>query len=491
MKKTKMRKLYGITLAAAVAVCSLHAAQLTATALVSVDVAKEIGPVKLMNAVNNGPVAPRSDQSRGNFADFRALRVPYARTHDSINQATSNGHTVDISAVFPDFSADENDPANYDFVYTDAFLKTIVAANTKPFFRLGQTIENGIKKYHVFPPADYAKWARICEHVILHCNEGWGGGHRWGIEYWEIWNEPDAQPDERRAESCQWQGTKAEFFAFYETVAKHLKGRFPELKIGGPALGFRMDWAEEFVKWQRERGTPIDFFSWHMYRGGVPRLESQSRDVRRILDENGYSTAESILDEWNYIKNWTTDFPYSARAISTHEGGAFTAAFLCAAQNSPVDMLMYYDARPSTVFNGLFDFYTFAPRPAYYALFSWADLRELGMQVEARVESAASKGGSSVRAVAAKDAKGALGVMIVRYCDNRNVTASETVTLRLASGRFSGRVRGYVTDENRLHSPVHLFPSDDRTVTFTLAPNAFIYIETTVEGRQAGVDIKP
>lgn len=151
MKKTKMRKLYGITLAAAVAVCSLHAAQLTAMALVSVDVAKEIGPVKLMNAVNNGPVAPRSDQSRGNFADFRALRVPYARTHDSINQATSNGHTVDISAVFPDFSADENDPANYDFVYTDAFLKTIVAADTKPFFRLGQTIENGIKKYHVFP----------------------------------------------------------------------------------------------------------------------------------------------------------------------------------------------------------------------------------------------------------------------------------------------------------------------------------------------------
>lgn len=97
MRKTTMRKLYGTTLAAAVAVCSVHAAQPAATALVSVDVAKEIGPVKLMNAVKNGPVAARSDQSRGNFADFRALRVPYARTHDSINQATSNGHTVDIS----------------------------------------------------------------------------------------------------------------------------------------------------------------------------------------------------------------------------------------------------------------------------------------------------------------------------------------------------------------------------------------------------------
>ena len=53
MKKTKMRKLYGTTLAAAVAVCSLHAAEPSATAFVSIDVAKEIGSVKPMHAVNN------------------------------------------------------------------------------------------------------------------------------------------------------------------------------------------------------------------------------------------------------------------------------------------------------------------------------------------------------------------------------------------------------------------------------------------------------
>ena len=446
--------------------------------IVRIDASCTLGPIKPMNAVNNGPVVARSDQSRGNFADFRALRVPFARTHDSINQATSNGHTVDISAVFPDFEADENNPASYDFAYTDAFLEAIIAAGTKPFFRLGQTIENGIKKYHVFPPTNFAKWARVCEHVILHCNEGWCDGHRWGIKYWEIWNEADAQPDERRAESCQWQGTKAEFFEFYETVAKHLKGRFPDLKIGGPALGFRMGWAEDFLKWQRGRGTPIDFFSWHMYQGGVPRLEQQSLEVRRILDANGYSGAESILDEWNYIKNWTTDFPYSVRAISSHVGGVYTAAFLCAAQNSPVDMLMYYDARPGTVFNGLFDFYTFAPLPAYYALFSWADLRDLGTQVEARVEPADGATVTSLAAVAATDGRGALGVLIARSTDDRNVTASEPVTLRLASGRFSGRVRGYLTDEDHRHSPVHLFPSDDATVSFSLAPNAFLFIET-------------
>ena len=472
-----MRTLCGTILAAAGLSLAVNAAGPSLAAVVTVNPTNEVGPVKLMNAVNNGPVVARSDQSRGNFADFKALRVPYARTHDSINQATSNGRTVDISAVFPNFEADENDPASYDFAYTDAFLKNIIAAGTKPFFRLGQTIENGIKKYHIFPPKDFAKWARVCEHVILHCNEGWCDGHRWGIEYWEIWNEADAQPDEKRGESCQWQGTKAEFFEFYETVAKHLKGRFPNLKIGGPALGCRMDWAKDFLKWQSARGTPIDFFSWHAYMGGIARLRSQSREVRRMLDASGYPKAESILDEWNYIKNWTSDFPYSMRVISSNVGGAFTAAYLCEAQKSPIDMLMYYDAKPGTVFNGLFDFYTFAPLPAYYALFSWADLRELGTQVAADV--APSRNDKSiVTAVAAKGNDDSLGVLLVRYCEDRNITASETFTLRLASGRFAGRVRGYVTDEDRLHSPVHLVAKDDGTVSFTLAPNAFIYIET-------------
>ncbi len=60
------------------------------------------------------------------------------------------------------------------------------------------------------------------------------------------------------------------------------------------------------------------FFSWHAYAGGIARLESQSREVRRLLDENGYAGAESILNEWNYIKTWTTDFPYSMRAIASN-----------------------------------------------------------------------------------------------------------------------------------------------------------------------------
>ena len=315
----------------------------------------------------------------------------------------------------------------------------------------------------------------MCEHVILHCNEGWCDGHKWGIEYWEIWNEPDAELDENRHRSAQWQGTKAQFFEFYKVVAQHLKNRFPKLKIGGPALGFRQDWADEFLAYQQAAGTKIDFFSWHGYSWGVKGLAAAAPKFRALLDAHGYVKAESIHDEWNYVKGWTAEYPYTCSAISSAKGGAYVAAYMSIGQDSPVDMLMYYDARPGTVFNGLFDFYTFAPRPAYYALFSWADLRELGTQVKATIS---SHDRALVTATAAKGPDGGLGVLISRFADDNNVTVSEKTTVRLAKGRFSGRMRGYLTDGIRMHSPLHLVPGSDGAVSFVLPPNSFMYIET-------------
>lgn len=46
----------------------------------------------------------------------------------------------------------------------------------KPIYRLGVTIENyqAVKAYRIYPPTDFAKWARICEYIIKHYNDGWG-----------------------------------------------------------------------------------------------------------------------------------------------------------------------------------------------------------------------------------------------------------------------------------------------------------------------------
>ena len=233
-------------------------------ATVAVDFSAACGPVKPMNAVNNGPVGRGSGaRQHGNFAEYRAARIPFARTHDAAEYIVYGGdHVVDVTAMFPNFDADENDPKNYDFTVTDAYLSDMRAAGTEPFFRLGQRIEHAAKRYNVWPPKDFAKWARICEHVIRHYNRGWANGFKWSIKYWEIWNEADIDENwQKDGKPRTWGGTPEQFFEFYEIAAKHLKGKFPELKIGGPAFARRMPWGERFLKYQQEHGTPIDFFS--------------------------------------------------------------------------------------------------------------------------------------------------------------------------------------------------------------------------------------
>ena len=116
------------------------------------------------------------------------------------------------------------------------YVKNTFDAGTKVFYRLGASIEHGLK-WGTYPPKDFAKWARICEHIVRHFTEGWADGFNYDIEYWEIWNEPEngATPET----NTMWKGTFEEFMKFYEIASNHLKNKFPNLKIGGyGASGF-------------------------------------------------------------------------------------------------------------------------------------------------------------------------------------------------------------------------------------------------------------
>ena len=147
---------------------------------INVDFEKVCGKVKPMHAVNNMPTLPRN----GNGWDEKmtAAHIPFGRLHDT-GGAFGGSRYVDIPNVFPDFDADENDPANYDFAFTDVLLERMVKSGVEPYYRLGVTIENyvDIKSYRIDPPKDNEKWARICEHIIMHYNEGWADGYHYNI----------------------------------------------------------------------------------------------------------------------------------------------------------------------------------------------------------------------------------------------------------------------------------------------------------------------
>ena len=139
------------------------AAGLLLAAGVSVDFTRDCGRVKPLHGVNYAPMRVGENPQW----EFAEAGIPYMRTHDTAGM-WGGTHYVDIPNIFPDFDADENDPKSYDFTFTDAWLTNIVAAGTEVFYRLGVTIENyhRIKAYNLYPPKDFAKWARICEHVV-------------------------------------------------------------------------------------------------------------------------------------------------------------------------------------------------------------------------------------------------------------------------------------------------------------------------------------
>lgn len=452
----------------------------------NVDPAVECGPIKPMNAVNNGPAIPpvAGDQPRGNFLAYKQARLPYARLHDSVNCVSGGAKTVDVTAIFSDFDADETDPANYDFTFTDLYLKTIRDAGTKIFYRLGQTIEHGPKKYGIVPPKDFAKWARICEHIIRHYTEGWADGFTWDIEYWEIWNEPDldAENDGWKKHPRTWQGTEEQFFEFYATAAKHLKSKFPHLKIGGPAVAGNKRWEMKFLTYMRERNVPIDFYSWHVYANTTQIPADKATVVRGWLDEAGYKDTESILNEWNYVEGWGMDFLYTLRTQSGDQNlksAAFVAGVFCACQDRPVDMLMYYDARANSVMNGMFERVTLWPMKGYYPFVCWSKLAELGTQVKTDFSGVKPDqyGDVNLRSTAAKGADGKLAVFVSRYNRDNNAVMPEKVLFCAPAGYSFGRARCHLTDTAHIHTEVPFELTADGSALLRMEPLSFALIE--------------
>ncbi|HBF14957.1 MAG TPA: hypothetical protein DDW30_04610, partial [Clostridiales bacterium] len=230
-----------------------------------------------------------------------------------------------MSAIFPRFEADVNDPTSYDFACTDEYIAVTLEAGTETFFRLGQKIEHEICKHHTVPPADFHKWAEICEHIIRHYNEGWADGYHYNIQYWEIWNEADLDP-ESRPDKRTWGGTAEQFFDLYEMTAKHLKACFPHLMIGGPALAHDEAWAECFLIRAEQNRIPLDFFSWHIYCTTPEKMIAKNARIQEMLNRHGFENVENILNEWNYIRGWSDDFVYSIKQISALKGASFTLA---------------------------------------------------------------------------------------------------------------------------------------------------------------------
>ncbi|MBQ6914307.1 MAG: right-handed parallel beta-helix repeat-containing protein [Kiritimatiellae bacterium] len=418
--------------------------------VVKVDFAALAGRIKPVNGVGQPPI--QGYTGYGMFHYLKEAGIPYSRLHD-VGGAFGKNIFVDIPSLFRDFDADETDPKNYDFAFTDLMLEQLVANGVEPYFRLGVTIENraDVRAYRVLPPKDYAKWARICEHVVRHYTEGWAGGYKWKISHWEIWNEADGH--ETPETNCMWRAPFSEYCRFYDVAAKHLKAKFSHLMIGGYAgCGFYavtktrhhvqntgryshlFQCFHDFVAYVREHRSPLDFFSFHCYDDPV-NAGKQNEYVRRYLDANGFEKTELSLNEW---------MPFTAiQQTGSARQAALIAAMVAVMQNGPIDDAAIYDAKCGPgVYSPFFDPATRKPRRAYWVYYAFNELRQLKNAV--RVEGCPS----GVYAVAADDGEGTGAIFL----------ANTSRAARPVAFDFGGReaVSCRVVDETRMYEEADL-----------------------------------
>lgn len=452
---------------------------------VVVDFSKPIQEIRAVNGINNGPKSGYEGEMRGETQwaldatkIYEELELPFVRTHDS-EYPYGGERFIDIHCIFPDFTRDADDPEAYDFSGTDEYIKAILDSGADVLYRLGESIdpygyeldstqEGSESRKYTDPPEDYVKWAQICEHIVRHYNEGWNDGYHYGIEYWEIWNEPDVER--------QWSGTMEEYYELYRTTSYYLKNVYPELKVGGGVLGnVSKEAVTDFLDALSIDGekTPLDFLSWHTYTKEPGEFLDHAAEVRSALDEKGYSNTLSILDEWNYSAGWKEeDYPVTFQTICSQKGAAFTTASLIMLQNSSIDLAMYYDGQfvsEPIEWCGLYrsekDLL-----PGYYAFYYFNQLKQLWWQVDIGVKNIDEKELDGLYMCAASGVHN--GILMTNY------KSEEGQTLQ-----FNLKING-----NKRQATITRISEEDpegmKTTKFVLSglhiklePNELIYIE--------------
>lgn len=208
----------------------------------------------------------------------------YIRTHNLLTTGTGEaGLKIGSTNAYTE---DPQDVAHYDWAIVDKIFDTYTEAGAKPLVEIGfmpkalsvrpepyvplwKPGEN-FSHYFVgwtFPPKDYEKWGTLVSQFVQHLAEKYGESE---VESWpfEVWNEPDI---------AYWHGTPEEYDRLYDFAAAAVKKVLPRGSVGGPASTgpgnpkgaaflrqFLKHCADGSNAVTGERGSPLDFISYHV-----------------------------------------------------------------------------------------------------------------------------------------------------------------------------------------------------------------------------------
>jgi len=183
----------------------------------------------------------------------------------------------------------------YDWKIVDRIFDTYRARGVRPYVQIGfmpqaLSVKPEPYRHHwtptakysdvftgwAYPPKDFAKWEELVYQWAKHCLDRYGEQEvlTW---YWQTWNEPNIG---------YWRGTRQEFFKLHDHAIRAVRRAIPMAKVGGPDLagGDGGDFLESFLDHSlngtnlatREKGTPLDFISFHA-KGGPSQVDGHVR----------------------------------------------------------------------------------------------------------------------------------------------------------------------------------------------------------------------
>ncbi len=152
---------------------------------VTIDATVTVGALRPLNGV----------QAAGaeGAAFYKTARVDLVRIHDVSGAG-------DVDAIFPDMSADAENPKSYQFAADRS------AGRLDQIGRRGAAVpdrqELGRRANR---PRTLINGHRSRGTSCFTITQGWDRGFRYGIRYWEIWNAPDSK--------LSWSGSPEEYYS--------------------------------------------------------------------------------------------------------------------------------------------------------------------------------------------------------------------------------------------------------------------------------------
>lgn len=278
-----------------------------ATTSISVNAGNSVGTIEpLWRDFAEGGESPDSDFLTGSVSWMKPLSPRLIRNDSGL-------------CAFSSVKVDPSGNLITDFSKLDQWIDICNSTGAKPMICIAYGAGFA-------PLSDLKLWEELVYQYVKHVNID----RKYGVKYWEVWNEPNLQ--------SFWSGTKEQYFELYAATVRGALRADPTIKIGGG--GFAMSagqWVCPLIDYAKANNLRLDFVSWHDY--GVPPqfYKEFARRVQGWLQDRGMK-AELFITEWN----WFADLD---PGNDNEQGAAYVACSLHNMINSPLDHAQFFEVK--------------------------------------------------------------------------------------------------------------------------------------------------